>query len=186
MNIVTWLVLRYMDDGRAFLPPFKHGWRWVEGEVKFCERWRFEDKNLTSLEVTKRIIHGSLGQVEDYLSFTTETEEDFCPKGLPTLDTNLRVDSNNIVHYRFYEKPMNTNTTVRLESAMGENAKNQVLSNDLVRQLLNTSEREDLSVRLEIVDDYGRKQAGLSRATLEFSFILSFITQIIISIDIVG
>ena len=31
LNVLTWLIVRYMDDGRLFMPPFKHGWRWHEG-----------------------------------------------------------------------------------------------------------------------------------------------------------
>ena len=125
------------------------------------EKWKIEDQALSGLEVTRRIIQGTLGQVEDYLSFTTETEEDFCPtvsgRGLPTLDTNLWVDHQNLVHYRFYEKPMSANTTVLSNTAMCENSKQQVLSNDFVRQLLNTSELEDQETRLEIVDKYANK-----------------------------
>ena len=33
MGVVTWMVSRYMDDGRAFLPPFRHGWRWGGDDV---------------------------------------------------------------------------------------------------------------------------------------------------------
>ena len=31
LRIKTWLIARYMDDGRALMPPLKPGWRWEEG-----------------------------------------------------------------------------------------------------------------------------------------------------------
>ena len=65
--------MRYMDDIRAVLPPFKCGWRWVEGSIKFCKRWEVEDQNLSAIERTRMILAGSMAEVEPYLKFTTET-----------------------------------------------------------------------------------------------------------------
>ena len=69
----------------------------------------------------------------------------------------MRVSSNNIIEYKYYEKPTTTNTTIRMESAMCENSKLQCLSNDLVRRLLNT--RVELSPRFRegVIDQYGAK-----------------------------
>ena len=39
----------------------------------------------------------------------------------PTLDTSLRMEGNNQVSWRHYEKPTTTNVTVLRRSAMGEN-----------------------------------------------------------------
>ena len=36
-GVVTWLLARYMDDARAFLPPFRPGWRWGEDGLRFCQ-----------------------------------------------------------------------------------------------------------------------------------------------------
>ena len=68
---------RYMDDGRIFLHPVKRGWRWEDGDLKYREEWKEEDKDLTSLEVTRKVIHGSLQGVLNFLKFTTETEEEY-------------------------------------------------------------------------------------------------------------
>ena len=72
------------------------------------------------------------------MNFSFETGEDYTDKWLPTLDTSLRVGEDNVVEYKYYEKPTTTNSTIRNTSATGENAKIQSLSNDLVRRLLNT------------------------------------------------
>ena len=94
---------------------------------------------------------------QDFLNFTVETSDDFPTGWLPTLDTALRVTTNNIVDYTFYEKPMSRNVTVQRMSAMEENSKMKTLSNDLIRRLLNTSERLGLEKRIKVVDNYSQK-----------------------------
>ena len=77
LGIVTNLISRYMDDGRSFMPPLKPGWRWEDGNLKFKVRWEREDQELSSQEVTRRGLLGSLNTIEDYLKFTMEVGEDF-------------------------------------------------------------------------------------------------------------
>ena len=89
-----------MDDARAFLPPFRPGWRWVEVGLRFCQLWAKEDKNLTPTEITKRVLAGSVEGVEHFLKFTFETSEQF-GGWLPTLDTCLRKENNNVVSYNY-------------------------------------------------------------------------------------
>ena len=79
-----------MDDARTFLPPFKAGWRWSEGAIRYCKKWESEDKDKSGLERTREILAGTMGGIEDFLKFTTETEEDFEDGWLPTLDTAIR------------------------------------------------------------------------------------------------
>ena len=66
-----------MDDGRTALYWFKHGWTWSMGKVMFWKRWQEEDKHLSGIEVTKRILAGTMTGLEEYLEFTMETLEDF-------------------------------------------------------------------------------------------------------------
>ena len=155
--IKIWLNTRYMDDGRTAMPPLRPGWRWDEGSLKYCVRWEKEDQELTNLEITKRVILGTLNTVEEYLEFTVETGEDYHDKWLPTLDTRLKVGENNQVLHGFYEKPTSSNLTFQRRTAMGEDAKIQVLSNDLVRRLKNNSEELGMGAKVKIVDDYTQK-----------------------------
>ena len=106
------LAMRYMDDGRAFLFPLKSGWRWHDGSLMFCKRWEQEDLQLSPVERTKRAIHGTMMDLENFLKFTMETGEEFEGGWLPTLDTKLRVEMNNRVLYTHYEKPVASNTCV--------------------------------------------------------------------------
>ena len=113
---------RYMDDGRTAMHPFKHGWRWVEGTITYKKSWEMEDQSLSMIEVTRRILQGTMTGIEDFLEFTTETEEEF-DGWLPSLDTNLAVDKENMIMYKFFEKPMSANTVLHFRTAMPEDAK---------------------------------------------------------------
>ena len=151
------LYARYMDDGRICMYPLKRGWRWDGEDLVYCKRWELEDSKESLLSITVRALQESMKDVASYLNFTYETGMDFEDGWLPTLDTNLKVDSNNQVLYKYYEKPTTTNTTIRMTTAMAENPKMQCLSNDLVRRLLNTQEDLPSRFRAEVVDSYGVK-----------------------------
>ena len=148
--------MRYMDDGRSFLHPIKHGWRWEEGGLKYREAWRLEDLSKTAQDITEDILRASMQDIYSSLKFTTEVGEG-TEGWLPTLDIMVRVESSNIISYRYYEKPTTTNTTVRMASAMSENSKLQCLSNDLVRRLLNTRVELPPRYREEVIERYGTK-----------------------------
>ena len=123
----------------------------------YCRRWEIEDASRSPLDMTVGIMRDSMRGVINYLTFTYETGEEYEDGWLPTLDTNLMVDPQNQVHYKYYEKPTTTNTTLLMSTAMAENPKMQCLANDLVRRLSNT--REDLphKFRAEVVNCYGVK-----------------------------
>ena len=95
--------------------------------------------------------------VEDYLRFTIETGEDYGDQWLPTLDMSLYVSEDNKVQYRFYEKPTASNLTVQKRTAIGEDSKQQIVSNDLVRRLQNNSEDLGAWSKRNIVDQYAQK-----------------------------
>ena len=148
--------MRYMDDGRAFLAPIRPGWRWEGGELRYTKRWMQEDELLEKVEITRRVLHNSMQEVLPSLSFTTEVGEGD-GKWLATLDTEIRVEMNNLISYRQYEKPTTTNTVLMKRSALEENAKVQILSNELARRLGNTDERQDRKTVGGVVDKFCQK-----------------------------
>ena len=117
-----------------------------------------EDSNLSGTERTKRLILESLKGIESYLDFTVESGEDeeYRKDGgwLPTLDTSMKVEDNNQVVFKFYQKPMSRKMTVQMESALEENSKMKILSNDLIRRLLSSSEELGGEEKNRIVDEY--------------------------------
>ena len=103
----------------------------MDGKILFSKRWEQEDAELTTTEVTRRILMGSMQVVEDYLSFTTETGEEYEDGWLPTLDVSLKVDHlKNRIMFKFYEKATTTKRTVQKATTMNENSKIQVVANE--------------------------------------------------------
>ena len=82
---------------------------------------------------------------------------DFANGWLPTLDVELSVDHSNRVLFRFYEKETTNKMTVQRKTAMNENSKIQIVTNDLIRRLLNTSQDMEASEFRKVVDQYGQK-----------------------------
>ena len=149
--------IRYMDDFRTLLAPFRTGWRWNNGRISYCKRWEEEDKFLKPIERTRRVLMGTMGNIEDYLGFTFETEEDFPDGWLPTLDTALKVTEDNQVSFKFWEKPTNCNRTLHMRTAMGENQKIQIRMQEMIRRLANTKEDTRREDKVLILDNYCQK-----------------------------
>ena len=108
-------------------------------------------------ESTKEIIKKSMTGIEEYLQFTAESGMEFHEGWLPTLVTSLKVSKTNKVKYRFYEKETTTRYTVQKDSAMEENVKVQILAQDMVRRLNNSSEDLGMVQRKRLVDNYAQK-----------------------------
>ena len=157
MGVVIYENIRYMDGGRTLLPPFKAGWRWSQGGIKFCKKWEEEDGGITGLERTRRILADSMGTIEPYLEFTTETEDDFGDKWLPTLDTALRISGDNRILFKFWEKPTNSGKTVNKRTAFGENQKVQILTQEVIRRMANTMDGLERGEYVTILDAYCQK-----------------------------
>ena len=60
LAIKTWLIARYMDDGRTCMPPIKPGWRFEDNVLKFKLSWEREDQELSPMEITRRGLLGTL------------------------------------------------------------------------------------------------------------------------------
>ena len=157
---VTW----FMDDSRTLLPPIRAGWRYKDGKLLFCRTWEQEDRGKSGDKITKDVLLGTMQGVENYLAFTAEVGEEF-DGWLPTLDTNMMVDRNKKVLYKHFEKEPCSKKTIQRMSAMGENSKQQILSQDLIRRLMNTSELLSKEYKEEVIDKYAEKiqNSGFSK-----------------------
>ena len=149
---------RYMDDIRVWLYGIRLGWRWTDGGLRFCSSWRDIEKaqGMTSLQKTMQIMEGMMNSICEWLKLTMESVDDFGGM-LPTLDLNIWVREDNMVVYIFYEKPMASSMVVQKRSAMPENMRVSTLNQEVIRRMLNTSERLDDTHRIKAVDDYSQK-----------------------------
>ena len=126
------------------------------GDLQYCQKWAKEDSMLTPTELTRRVLAGTMQGIETFLNFTFETCDMF-NGWLPTLDTCVRINENNEVEYNYYEKDTCANMTVQAKSAMNLNTKIQILSQDMIRRLLNTKEELGAKNRGAVIDRYARK-----------------------------
>ena len=164
-SIQTYLKAVYVDDKRSLLPAIKKGTRWVDKKksFEFREDWRKEDAELgeSSTRRTANEMRKAMDSINPDLNFEIELEEDFPGQKLPTLDTNLWIDRKvgapPELRYEFFEKPMCNKLCMLEQSAMTESSKIAILSQDLVRRMLNTDVKTSQSRRNEIVDSFTAK-----------------------------
>ena len=149
---------RYMDDIRVWLYSIRLGWRWTRDGLRFCRDWRKEEMagGMTGLQKTMEILKGMMNDICDWLILTMESVDDFGGM-LPTLDLNIWVRKDNIVLYIFYQKPMASNMVIQKRSAMPENMRVATLNQEVIRRMLNTSERLDVGHRVKVIDEYAQK-----------------------------
>ena len=149
---------RYVDDFRAIMKAIKLGWRWNGKELEFREEWKTEDERegLTKSRKTARVMNAMMDSIMKGMKFTMEIGEDFEDNTLPTLDTRLWIEEEQI-RYSFYEKPMSNRQVVHNNSAMGENSKIASLSQELIRRLKNTSVEIDQGNIDEIINNFSVK-----------------------------
>ena len=83
-----------------------------------------------------RICKDAMNSVSQDLQFTTEAPEDFKESKLPTLDFKLWLVSGIILH-TYFEKEMRTPFVIMKRSAMSEQQRMSILSNELIRRLSN-------------------------------------------------
>ena len=91
------------------------------------------------------------------LEMTMETKADFGGEWLPTLDVSLAITPENRLKFKHYEKPTCSNLTVQKKSAMEQNVKVGILSNEVVRRMLNIGGETGPETRLEVIDNFARK-----------------------------
>ena len=102
--------------------------------------------------------------VSSDLQFTTECPEEFPECKLPTLDFKLWITNSQILH-TYFEKEMRTPFVTMKKSAMGEQQRMAILSNELVRRLSNISLSIVGEELLGVVEHYTTqlKQSGYER-----------------------
>ena len=162
-DIKCWLDSSYVDDIRLVLSLMKRNTKWCEVEKRFLksEIKGETEENISDTRYTANELQKAMESINPDLKFVMELEEDFHNNKLPTLDTNLWISKADgktpQIEYEFYEKPMNSKYCILEKSAMDYQSKFSILSQDLVRRLLNTKDTIVQSRKDEIVDDYTEK-----------------------------
>ena len=104
--------------------------------IQFCKRWAEEDKELSAIKSTRNILAGSM---EDIVGVA------------------VRINEDNLVLFKFREKPTNNNKVLQKRSHMGENQKMTILTQEVIRRLRNTSELLEDKEFKDILERYCQK-----------------------------
>ena len=104
--------------------------------IQFCKRWAEEDKELSAIKRTRNILAGSM---EDIVGVA------------------VRINEDNLVLFKFREKPTNNNKVLQKRSPMGENQKMTILTQEVIRRLRNTSELLEDKEFKDILERYCQK-----------------------------
>ena len=117
-----------------------------EKKFKFSLQAKKDDDEMNEPSNVRmsRVCKDAMNDVSSDIEFTTESPEDFKNKKLPTLDFKLWMIGGKILH-SYFEKEMRTPFVIMRKSAMGEQQRMSILSNELVRRLSNVAK--------EIVDE---------------------------------
>ena len=102
-------------------------------------------KKHTRTEVAKL-----MNSVYTFINFTTEVEEDYEDQYMPTLYLKIRMmEDTKQITYRFFEKEMANPQCINRHSAMSYQSRQSVLSQEILRRMLNTSEEESQLLEME-------------------------------------
>ena len=157
-DIKIYLEALYVDDARYLTSALKEGVRWSQDENKFVYRaeWEHEERllNVNKQQKTSEELCKAMNSIYPNIKFTFETENDFPNKRLPSLDCELFMEEGKYIRYSFFEKPMKNPFCIMQSSAMSNKSKVQILSQDLVRRMMNICDTVSQSERNRVVDNY--------------------------------
>jgi len=128
----------YVDDGRTMHRKLWWGERFDRRKMKFVRNSEQEkvdkkenvDRNL----LTKVEVNRAMNAVNTDLKFTIELAEEFDDNRLPTLSFAIWPEENEIAH-SYFEKTMRNQVLMMERSSIGQQAKVNIMSNELRRRL---------------------------------------------------
>ena len=81
----------------------------------------------------------AINSINNNLEFTAEIPEEFPNQKLPTLDFFLWLDRAGLLNHSYYQKSMKTPLVIIKNSALRDNQRYSILSNELIRRMSNTN-----------------------------------------------
>ena len=158
LNWTPEMIQRYVDDLNAVLEQLEPGTRYNEVEEKLevieenVEEDMEKEKDETTMEVFRNIANSIDQNIEVEVDFPSKHED----KMMPILDMKMAIDTNNLVKYQFYKKPMANKYTMMARSALPDKMKRSSLTNEAMRRLLCCSPNLEKEKRDEIMEDFAR------------------------------
>ena len=151
------LAALYVDDGCNLVEILLIGVRFDEkvGLFVYKEMWEKEDKeiDISGKECTKIEISRAMNFINPDLKFTIEVSEDFLDSRLPTLSFSLWEEEWGIAH-SYYEKEVRLQIMLMERSAMSNQSKFSINTNEMRRRLEVLHESISLKEKVQIIDKY--------------------------------
>jgi len=159
-KIRTLIYKRYVDDSRNLLLPISEGWRWQDDKFKFNKATYAEDMKTSSYEQdqirTRQELTKAMNSLVYFLRFTGEDWTMFANGRLPTLDTEVWVE-NNEVRFAFFEKPTVPNRTLQATTALSKSALYASLTQEVIRRMNNCCHATEPAARADIISKFAQK-----------------------------
>ena len=152
------MIIIYVDDVRQFSINFKPGTRFNLQTKRFEITEEMRNVDLSGGKSKTKMMEiecrKAMNSINPDIQFTTEVAEDYPEQRLPTLDTYIWVDEFGIVRHSYFQKGMKSPLLLMQESAMSDNQKFAILSNELIRRVEKVGEGVPQDEKLEITERF--------------------------------
>ena len=161
----------YVDDVRQGGTALRLGMRWKGEKWSWSKEDTEEDKRKRENGESRdkrmaRVCAPLMNSINNNLEFTTEVAEDFANNRLPTLDFEMWTLPNGRFNHMYFQKPMKVKIVTMKNSAMSQQQKCSILSNEVVRRLskINVSKIDRIEV-IEVMNNFTQemKNSGYER-----------------------
>ena len=109
------------------------------------------------MQKTTQVLEGIMNSICSWLKLTMENEDMFEERNLPTLDLKLWVAEDNTIMYVFFEKEILSPMVLHKRTAMPEGVRRAILNQEMVRRMVNTTEKVSILERVKVVAGYAQK-----------------------------
>ena len=121
------------------IPPTPPGARYLDGELYIEEALTIQDTLVPDDERTMRIILAVGNDIHESTQLEYDCPSRYDDNKMPILDLKVWVNEENVIMHEFYAKDVSSKAVVHCDSALPENVKRTVLSQEGLRRLLNCS-----------------------------------------------
>ena len=179
------MYVRYVDDCRLLLPAINKGWFWTGTEFQYSEVREQEDiaSGLSDEQRTTTLIANAMSSIIYFLKFTGEDRTMFGDNTLPTLDTTLWLQGNQVKNL-FYEKPTVGNQVVQRDTAIPWSSITSTLIQETVRRLKNSSIDTEQEAVTRILSQFSQKMINSGHSVNQTKRVLvSGVTKFLFLVD---
>ena len=145
VNIIIELYKRYVDDINSALKGDIRGKRYINGELVYSEEKMKEDQDKEQDALMMELVRTIGNDIHQSIQLEVDYPSRYEDEKLPILDLKVwlgrrRKDEKRVIMYEYYEKEINSKWMIHAEAALAMQSKRTILTQQLLRVLLNCSE----------------------------------------------